>query len=320
MQRSFRFAAGIALGFATVMLALSTGCEWTGGGGAEQSNDRYNFVNFSGVYKAPDGGILVSDYTSTAAASTTEATAATTNRVNVDGELIAVGNGSATAFSGSFDHDDIVPGSITISAPPAFTLRDNDGDGALEGNNGSSGSINYGAGTFQVSFGGSAIDAGGEIVADYTYLSVSGGSDGSSSSRSSGSSGATIYSFSIEQYGNILNITDNNGARYDGNMGDIRSTSGINQDNIDTRTVLVGDTFVGQYSASGVSAAGMRVNMVGTFEGFVSSVGGDGFILTPRRMYGTWVEDGGKTGNIDGQAGPISISANTTNDTATVIQ
>lgn len=319
MQRSLRFAGGMALGFATVLVALSTGCEWTGGGGVEQSNDRYSFVNFSGVYRAPDGGILVSDYTSVANEAV-EATAASTNRVNVDGERVAEGNGTSTAFSGSFDHDDIVPGSVSISAPPAFSLTDNDGDGTLEGNNGSSGTVNYGAGTFQIDFGGVAIDAGGDIVADYTYLVVEGGSDGESASRSSGSSGATIYSFSVEQYGNALNIVDNNGASYSGSMGDIRSTSGINQDNIDQRVPNVGDSFIGQYSASGVSAAGKRVKMVGTFEGFVASVGSGSFVLTPRNMYGTWIEEAGKTGEINGRAGPVTISANTSNDTAVVVQ
>ena len=49
--------------------------------------------------------------------------------------------------------------------------------------------------------------------------------------------------------------------------------------------------------------------MVGTFQGVV----GVGFYLANRQMFGTWIEEGGRTGNISGDSSPIPISVTTTN-------
>ena len=317
MEWSFAKRTYVAMSLTLLIIGLSSGCEWTGGGGVDAPNSRYNFVNFSGVYKAQDGGVLVSDYTGTAAVPATEGS---TNNVSVNGEVVATGNGSDTAFNNALDHAPVLAGSVTITAPPAFTFTDPNGDGTFTGTSGASGTINYDTGAITLDFGGVALDAGSQVRADYVFLETSDGSSGSDASRNPGSSGGAIFSFSVEQYGNLLTIVDNSGATYSGNMGDIRSSGGVNQDNISTRTVLVGDTFVGSYSASGTSSAGKKVKMVGTFEGVVAQVGGNSFDLFPRLMFGTWIEDDGVTGNIDGIAGtPITIDVvNTTNDTANV--
>ena len=46
---------------------LLMGCEggWTSGGGVDDWNEAYNWVNFSGVYRGIGGGVLVTDYSTT---------------------------------------------------------------------------------------------------------------------------------------------------------------------------------------------------------------------------------------------------------------
>lgn len=95
-----------------------------------------------------------------------------------------------------------------------------------------------------------------------------------------GSSGKTLYTFTVFQQGNQLRITDNNGAVYEGRLGRLE------EDRV-------------TFTASGKSAAGVHVDMSGVFQGPV--------------IMGTWVESGGRTGDILGitQAGTTTTVAST---------
>jgi hypothetical protein len=90
---------------AAVAILGTVGCEdWTSGGGVDDWNSRYNWVNFSGVYKGLGGGVLVTDY------SATPGTPGTTN--SVSDEVVAVAVTGQSTYSGMLNHESIVKGSL----------------------------------------------------------------------------------------------------------------------------------------------------------------------------------------------------------------
>lgn len=279
---------------ACAVAALLVGCEgeWTSGGGVDSWNDSYNWVNFSGVYRGIGGGVLVTDF------SATPGTPGVTNIA--DDEVIAVGNGANTFFEGTLNHAPVVLGSLRIDVQGIGTFTDN-GTANLDGPAGTVGTVDHGTGGWSIDCGPAAPDDGAELTANYLYAISGSAGD---SAPDPGSSGVTIYSFTVHQEGNVISITDNNGKVYEGNFGSIRTSGGAESGD----SPAPGDTVIGQYSASGVSAAGYHVNMVGTFQGVVSS-GGDAFYLSDRKMYGTWIEEGGTEGDINGESSPIPIPA-----------
>ena len=323
---------------ATVALGSGLlGCEWDSSG--DGYNSRYNFVNFSGVYRGYNGGLLVTDYSSQLTVgengvpgSGIPGTPGSTSVVEktVNGERIATGNGISTKFSGNLDHDPVVLGSLSISAPSVL-LTDPNGTGTLnDGGNQASGKINYSSGQWSIDYQGAPSD-GAEMFASYKYTvnvitppkpgttneATSGTTptgSGENGYATSGSSGADIYSFTVEQYGNDLRIVDNNGKEYKGKLGDVRSTSGVNQDSTAV-SVAAGDTFVANFEAKGVSAAGKSVTIAGTLQGLVQSTSGRSGVFDSRQMFGTWIEKNGRTGDVKGEASPITITFASTGDT-----
>ena len=120
---------------------------------------------------------------------------------------------------------------------------------------------------------------GGFLVSEFT-------ASGGTNAVPAGSTGVEVIQFTVFQSGNVLEIVDNNGAKYVGQFGKVENTAGA----------------VAEFTAEGLSASGIPVLMVGTFQGVV-----DGSTLSDRRVLGTWIETGGVTGQIDGRAAPISI-------------
>ena len=283
------------LALALPVAGFQTGCEWTSGGGVDSWSDSYNWVNFSGVYRGKDGGILVTDYTITPGA------APTTNQIPSNYELIGTGVGSgATTYSGILGHSPVVAGTLLIVAG-GFTFTDN-GSGGLTGNiGGTSGTIAYQTGGWSLDLGGSVIGSGTPIYATYTYTKSGSGSSGG---VSSGASGKAIYAFTVYQEGQQLKLVDSNGKVYTGQFGSIRSTGGVDEG--DGTAAAVGDTVVGQFSVSGVSAANMNVTIAGTMQAVVEG-GDNGSYLAGRQIFGTWIEENGRTGDVTGEASPISI-------------
>ena len=273
-------------------LTLVIGCDWTTGGGVDSWNSRYNWVNFSGVYRGVGGGLLVSDFT------VTPGTPGVTN--SVSNERVATADGVRTAYNGVLARLPIVPGSVTISTA-GFQLQD-DGEGGLAGG-GKTGSITYGTGAWSVDFGASTPSTGSAIVASYQFSLT--GTPGASG-PGSGASGRAVRTFTVFQEGETLQITDNNGATYRGQFGSVRTAGGAASGD----RLPEGGTIIAQFTARGTSAAGLEVRMTGTFQAAVGNVSDDGGSgsLSSRQMYGTWIESGGRTGDINGQASPIPVT------------
>lgn len=291
MKTKCNVALSLCLGVSSIAIAILAGCEWSGGGGATSTNSRYSFVNFSGTYRGGRGDLLITDYTKTGGNSTN----------TIYNETIANGNGSRTTFSGVLKKRPLVPGSVTITAPSYVFVDDGLGGLDVVTPQGSSayGVINYSSGAWSLNFQGAAPESGSAIKA--TYQIVYSTSLASGSSSASGVTGGAIIALQVEQFGNVLKITDNNGATYNGKFGDIRSTGGVGA-NSPTGTVSAGDVFIGDFSAEGTSAAGVKIKMVGTFNGAVASISGSNAQLSERTMTGSWIENAGKVGDILGYA------------------
>ncbi len=263
-----------AIAMLSVPLMLA-GCDWTTGGGVDTYNDSYNWVNFSGVYSGPKG-YLVSQYTANPPTGT-----------NVATQGLGTGSGGRRSFSGGLGHTPVAAGSLIITAG-GYVLSDN-GSGTLIGSvDGASGTIAYSSGGWSITLP-APID-GQPITATYIYTTAN-------PSSNPGSTGVRIYAFTVWQEGNVLQITDNNGSVYEGNFGSLTTTSGL-QTNL-----TAGGQVVGQFEVNGRSAAGFDVTIVGSFDGSLI----DG-VLTDRSIRGTWIEHGGTTGEVYGEAPSLVVS------------
>lgn len=294
----------------TVLAMGLIGCEWNTGDDAESWSSSFNWVNFSGMYRNAAGGLLVSDYT------TTPAIPGTTNTVTVSHESQGTISVNQTDYNGMLRKTPVKPGSVVIDCG-YFFAADN-GNGILNGPAGN-GTISYSSGAWTFS-GAPLAPSSGKIYADYSQLVSNQGSAGGGGQA--GSSGKAIYSFLVVHQGQHVTITDNNGAVYQGRIKQIRSTSG--QQNTDIQQVgddeirndgrmakytyqesplpADGDIIVANFECSGTSQAGMQVRMVGALQGTVAAG-----VFTGRKMDGTWIESGGKTGNISGQTVSMPI-------------
>jgi len=246
-------------------LAFTTGCEWTSGGSVDAWNTSTmaSWVDFSGSYKAPDGGILVRAFGSSE----------TTNQVAT--EQIGTGTGSATAFAGILAHTP-VPGTLTITVG-AYRFTDSASSTSSVGTvsltvtpaDGSTGTLNYGTRAWALTFP-APIASGSAILANYYYTE----------DASQGNHGKPIYSFIVYQTGNRLQLVDSNNGNYEGNMGNVAGTTN-------------NSPVVAQFSAMGISQ-GYNVTIVGTFQG--TTVGGE--TIASRTMNATFIEEAGSQADI----------------------
>ena len=299
-----------------VLVVGITGCDWETGSDATSWSSSYNWVNFSGTYRSAAGGLLVTDYT------TTPSTPGSTNTLSVQNESQSSFPAYATVFSGKLKYGNIVPVSvgITLSTTEGIfeTMSDKDGNGVLTGSQGS-GTVSYESGTwtYALKVGLSGPTTNGVSRANYSYQVSNSGSSGSGARP--GSTGS-IYSFIINHQGQNLTFTDNNGATYIGTIGEIRSTSGAQNTDIgqvgadeegndsakytyyESPLPEDGDTVNATFECSGVSAAMMRVRIVGNLQGTVAAG-----VFTGRTLSGTWIELGGKTGDINGQTTSVPV-------------
>lgn len=270
---------------ASVLIAF-TGCDWESGGDSNSFNGRYNWVNFSGVYRPTSGLYVVTNFSDGVGAGGGDEDATDTAS-----ETIAMGDGTTTTFNGTLTNNSVVPDSVVISTS-GFTLSD-DGNGNLVGA-GATGAIEYATGSWSVDFGGSAPDDGSPLIASYSFA-IGAGSGGGTTL---GSSGFELFSFVVEQGGERIVLTDNTGRSYTGNMGTIRSTRGDSQDTLsDTAAPVAGDQIIGLFNAEGITPAGFPVTITGTLQAVVGAASQ----LTNRTMQGTWIEQGGVAGDINAQ-------------------
>lgn len=283
------------------VIALIAGCDWQGGSSADTISDRYNWANFSGVYRGYNGGLLVTDY------SVTPGVANMTNLVT--GASGGTTDGVRLQYSGRASPAPIIAGSMTITAGNYAWQDNNTGVMSYVGPaaGGAAGTIDYATGAWTIQ-ATPAMPAGQRITVRYAYSRDS--NNTGPTSAGSGASGIRILSFSVDQDGNMLIITDNNGSVYNGQIASIRGTGGQSQDTpVELNTSpAVNDTVIASYNASGTSAAGKEVNLTGTFTGTANYDTSNRVSFTNRRMTGTWIEKNGRTGDINGQASPLTIT------------
>jgi len=310
-----RFAL-VGLGVALAALCI-TGCSWETGSDAESWSSSYNWVNFSGTYRGASGGFLVTDYSSTPVVADDSSTDPVEKPVS--DEYQRSFNTGDTKFGDNLAHKDIVAGSVNITLVGldwSGTYGD-DGNGVL-GN--SEGTIRYGPGSWTLDLGILApAPSAGKIYASYVYKVTPGPGGGGDS----GASGISIYNFNVTHSGQHLTIVDNNGSTYTGRITDMSSASGAqntdigqvaadetaNDSSLHSKNTYYesplpenGDVIIAPFECTGISAAGMAVKIVGTLEGTVAAG-----VFTGRKMNGTWVEVGGKTGNIYGTTTAITV-------------
>ncbi|MCX6996752.1 MAG: hypothetical protein NTV49_06625 [Kiritimatiellaeota bacterium] len=275
-----------------VSLALITGCDsWNWGGSADSWNESGGWQDVSGQYVGVDG-YLVSNYSNLIPITTNAVItyAISTNSITKEiGTTVA----AQAFYSGVITPLPIVPASITIfvGTSPSVTLVGN-ASGALAGSGGS-GTINYTTGAYSITL--TAAPVGGQsIQAVYLFTSGGGTSGGEVSGGGNNPGGSSIITaFVVEQAGNNVKFTDNNGSIYSGSMGTVST-------NIGSGTNISSISASYSYDVRGVSAAGMNVEMVGSFLVNGVAQGTNGTIIVGTQMTGTWLEEGGKTGHIKG--------------------
>ena len=265
----------------TFCLFAFTGCEWTAGSGVDSWDDSGNWVDFSGSYAASDGNVLVRQFGA--------GSAPTTNTVS--NELLATGDGSKTAFSGQTGYTP-VRGSLTIFTAGGYRFTDTAGTTAdtvsltVTPADGSTGTFNYSTRAFALAFP-APLASGTQIMGTYQYAIVT---------PIQGNHGNAIYSFIVYQTGNKLQITDSNGATYEGTMGTVRTTGGKPIDAHDSTPPTSGPV-VAQFSATGVSQ-GYNVTLVGVLQGTLSGA----TTLSSRSMTATFIEAAGYEANVSAVA------------------
>ena len=244
----------------SLCLCVLNGCEWTAGSGVSSWDSSGDWVDFSGSYKAADGGMLVRPFNTNAASPST-----TTNTIS--SEYLATGDGSKTAFEGQIAHTP-VRGSLTIFTIGGYRFTDSASvtadtvSLAVTPADGSAGVFNYSTRAWALTFP-APLASGTQILGTYQYTVAA---------PIQGNHGNAIYSFMVYQLGNKLQMTDSNGAEYNGTMG--ANTSGTN-----TAPSVV------QFSATGVSQ-GYNVTLVGVFQG--------------SSMTATFIEEGGYEASVNG--------------------
>jgi hypothetical protein len=270
------------LHFAFCILFLA-GCEWTAGSGVDSWDDSGNWVDFSGSYKAADGNVLVRQFGAGIAPTTNTASS----------ELLASGDGSKTAFSGQTVYTP-VRGSLTIFTAGGYRFTDTAGTTAdtvslvVTPADGSTGTFNYSTRAWALTFP-APLASGTQIMGTYQYAVVI---------PIQGNHGKAIYSFIVYQTGNKLQITDSNGATYEGTMGTVRTTGGKPIDiNDSTAVPPTTGPVVAQFSATGVSQ-GYNVTLVGVLQGTLTA----GTTLSGRSMKATFVEDAGNVADVSATA------------------
>ncbi len=285
MTKRYRLAVrGVLPALFSVALFAMTGCEWEGSGSDDFWSERYDYMNFSGVYRpAPGRDFIVHSFEGPAGVDVGQRTVA-------DRE-IAVGDGVATVLNGVLTERPIVPGSVSIVAG-GYQIAD--ADGSLLGS-GASGNINYQTGAWSIDFG-APLSAGTPVIGAWRF-------DPSEDTTSVPGSTKPIYQLTVQHTGNRVTLIDNAGHRYEGRLGSVDTDGSFSDDGNSEQRV--------SFHAEGMSN-GQHVEIVGAFQALVrtqliSQRDEEGNVIgqvaTPmvvtRSMTGTWVEPSGKIGRIN---------------------
>lgn len=220
----------------TGVLLGVTGCDWSSGGGADGYNSDVPF-DVSGAYR--NGGVpVVFNYNS-------EGRNTSASKLQV-----AQANGTRT-ITFELPNDNITPGSVLITvADISYTDPAGNGELVASGTPGASstpnGRIAYDGGAVFLDYR-KEVPAGTPIYASYGFGS-------SAANVASGASRTTITAFTVQQLGNTVTFTDNNGDQYTGKLGGAR----VNSQTEDQLNRSI------QFQVEG-SSRGVPVKMVGIF-------------------------------------------------------
>jgi len=324
MNKAIRLLAGV------VLAGALAGCEWQSTPSGDASNTSGYFVNFSGVYRGAPGRFLVSNY-SLASSSTSTTTPGTGSGGSTSQPFINESQGTAVGtatdplvkISGNVSRIPVVAGTVSIfvydqaTGVLIGTFTDN-GGGALAGTFlvggviqfAGSGEIVYATGAWFVNLALPGIQTTVRITASYRQNTTpeSGSSTVTTTSDvHPGSTGTSIFSFTVQQDGSSIKLIDNNGMEYVGSAGtpvftsdnlQTTTSSGSGSSSSSGTTVTPDGPVTMSFNATGTSLAGFTVNIVGSFNGFYQT---DQRLIN-RTISGTWIEVGGKTGDIYGLA------------------
>ena len=268
------------------ILSVLTGCEgnWQMGSSANNYNESGKWSDVSGTYVGNAGTYLVSNYSG--GPITTNTSTSTSNTVS---ETIGTTTAGQLLYSGGLSQAPLAPDSFSV-AVTAVAAGHDDGAGNISGTGIASGTIDYNTGAWNLSLKAAPPDGAG-ITATYQVVSSSTSGAGGATP---GSSGVVINSFTVQQSGNAVSFTDNNGSIYKGSIGLTSTNNTIGGTNVAMTSTVY------SYDVSGVSAAGYNVEMVGSFLINGDTVGTNGTILIGTSISGTWLEQHGKTGHISG--------------------
>ena len=273
----------------TAALAMVAGCGWESGGSGDFSSwNESDTRDFSGTYVSANGGVLVTQYGDNSAGVAGQTSYS---------ETVGVGSGNVFSYAGTLSRTPVVRSTLTISCGD-YSFTDASGDGRLVGSapntigraTNTSGTVVYETGHWTIRLNDPLDDfhSGVPIIANYEYMD-----DGMGAA---GNSGRPIYHITVAQKGNLLTFTDSNGARYNGYI------TGISAMATTTNIGIVGGSNLSsagtaQFEVQGQSANGRHVRIVGVMERTATVLVGGG--LT---MRASWIEDGGRTADIDGVA------------------
>ena len=267
-------------------MAFVTGCEWESSGSDSTWDDSMSWANFSGTYRDADGGALATTF-----GTSTISGGATQEQRSVTGEILATGDFSLAAYSGTADNTPMVEGSLVINGG-ALTWTDN-GDGTLSGSAGVDGTISYATGAWTIDLKSNRIADNEPITAAYRYSFNTGGGV---NEPDQGNTGDPIYILTVTQTGNKLVFTDNTGATY---SGSIHSLSAPNGDS----TGGTSGAIQGNFEVKGTSSSGAQVTITGSLSGTYTAATDGGTTttsadITGLKMEATWIEANGASGDI----------------------
>lgn len=292
-------------------MVILTGCEWGNSGSGSTWSDSYSWINFAGVYRPPAGKSFLVQKPGTST-NTPSSIAQTT-------QSLGSGDGNQAHFEGILANKPIVVGTVVVRAG-AWSMADPDGDGNIAGGEGV-GVINYSSGVITVDWNLAPAN-GINVIVTYGY-SVP-GTDGNPSGPTSGSGNLEIYSLTLTQNGNVLDAIDSNGVRYHGEISNLAQGGGDRTGNTSGGVVANftmktdgGDQIVGVLTgnyvapsdndATGGDTAGGGNIKVETDTDTAPEAVTTGRLLN-RQMQGTYIGADGSTGDIQGQAGGLTVT------------
>jgi len=298
--------------FILTMVMLS-GCEWGNSGSGSTWSDSFSWINFAGVYRPVAGKSFLVQKPGTSTN--------TPGSISQTTQSLGSGDNNRTLFEGTLANRPIIMGSVVVRAG-TWSISDPDGDGQIgDATADGTGTINYSTGLISVRWNNGP-SVGTDVRVTYSYSIP--GSSGNPSGPTSGTGNLEIYSLTLTQNGNVLDAVDSNGVSYHGQISNLAqgggdktgNTSGGVVANFTMKTsggVQIVGVLTGNYVAPADNGAAAEDTVVGgnikseTDTDAAPETVTTGRLLN-RQMQGTYIGADGSTGDIQGQAGGLTVT------------